>query len=599
MLSFINIFNKIINWIREKRSRIQIPMRRPDESTSGELARGTDSLPAAAQLQDRNEQQADQFDRNIEAEQATRNEGTISFVQAAKNEGTTVQEQAVRNERTTVQEPPPIREPDARSLNRQQRRMMSKMERLRRKKDIFVEPQGPHPTPVPRGTGTPKPRQQKAQQEGIIDSGPIVAEQTSCGDEAVAWSEIWGEFNFRDTILDQLERYWVYLDRMQKRDKDAYQFYRQVGATIVPLAAIGLYHGLIFDKNEKPDSETWKRPAKVSPWFNQYRPGFGCYAYGIASKIEDQEINPPDWYKKDKKGLWLWIPKFMYFIKYNQPPPELQPMSGGDVYKMVIWWDQPKRNRIARMKGGAPTEYGVFISRNGEQITVLRMIETRQIPIEYRYKKPRHARTFTIPERAWHMPDEFEQWAKANGTDVQQFLSHLFADATKTFEYSNYSMVRVNVHKDNMTAVFGVNIHRVSYFFQDRDYVLRPNGQRKPIFHIVRSHERITKNGKTVAVKLHFRGDKEFTWAGYNVQITIPGKDHSVLAEFDGGMNDSYWMQPEEIDEAVTQEEFGAMVAQYVSTGKIGIPEGKNYDKRKRRDKEREDNIDAPSPESR
>jgi hypothetical protein len=484
------------------------------------------------------------------------------------------------------------------SMNRQQRRYMAKMERLRRKKDIFVVPQGPKPSPIPRGTQPRKPSQQKLQQESTVTDDIPIGEPTSCGDEAVAWSEVWGEFNFRDTILDQLERYWVYLDRMRRRDQDAYQFYRQVGVTIVPLAAIGMYHGLIFNKEkDKEKDPIWDKPATLSPWFNQHRPGFGCYAYGIASKIEDQEINPPDWYKKEKKGLWLWIPKFMYFVKYKQPPPELQPMSGGgDVYKMVIWWDQPKRNRIARLKGGAPTEYGVWVSRDGKEIQVLRMIETRMVPILYKYKKPKHSRYFSIPERAWHMPDEFENWAKANGTDVQHFLSHLFADAAKTFEYSNYSMVRVNVHKDNMTAVFGVNIHRMSYFFKDRDYVLRPNGQRKPIFHIVRSHERIKLNGGTTAVKMHFRGDKEFTWAGYDVQITIPGKDHGVLAEIAIGSDDTYWYTPEEIDDSLTQEQFGKVIAEYVATGNYdALKEHKRG--KKQRDRKSQETDNAPSPD--
>ena len=54
-------------------------------------------------------------------------------------------------------------------------------------------------------------------------------------------SELYGEFNFRDTILGQLDRYWVYLERMRKHDPDSYGFYKQLGATLVPHAMHGCY----------------------------------------------------------------------------------------------------------------------------------------------------------------------------------------------------------------------------------------------------------------------------------------------------------------------------------------------------------------------
>jgi hypothetical protein len=40
---------------------------------------------------------------------------------------------------------------------------------------------------------------------------------------------------------------------------------------------------------------------------------------------------------------------------------------------------------------------------------------------------------------------------------------------------------------------------------------------------------------------MHFRGVRRFTWAGYKVKITVPGKDHPMLEEVDIGMKDAYW----------------------------------------------------------
>ena len=61
---------------------------------------------------------------------------------------------------------------------------------------------------------------------------------------------------------------------------------------------------------------------------------------------------------------------------------------------------------------------------------------------------------------------------------------------------------------------------------------------------MVRGHERNTKNGVSF-VKFHFRGERHFTWAGYKVDITVPGKDHFMLPEINVGSSDEYWHHDE------------------------------------------------------
>ena len=97
------------------------------------------------------------------------------------------------------------------------------------------------------------------------------------------------------------------------------------------------------------------------------------------------------------------------------------------------------------------------------------------------------------------------------------------------------SMIRVVASKGNLNATFGVEIKRTSYFFKDRDVTLTAKGRRARIFHIVRPHVRHTKRGEE-AVKLHFRGLRKFTWAGYRIDITVPGLDHFNVAEIDVGI---------------------------------------------------------------
>jgi hypothetical protein len=111
-------------------------------------------------------------------------------------------------------------------------------------------------------------------------------------------------------------------------------------------------------------------------------------------------------------------------------------------------------------------------------------------------------------------------------------------------------MARVAVSKGDLTASFGINPRRLAYFFRDRDVVVTVSGQRKRILHYVRPH--IREDGR--AVKAHFRGAHSFKWAGYDVYVTIPGRDHFLLPEFNLGMADSFWLKK---DEGMDEEEMG------------------------------------------
>jgi hypothetical protein len=446
-------------------------------------------------------------------------------------------------------EPAQLEIPSSEVVQQHNRATRRAMERARRRRDKFVTPKGPTPISKPRQTArvaraVKKPTRDEP--EPKIDDDMLYAE-----------SEVYGEFNFRDTILNQLDRYWVYLERMKKSDPDAYGFYKQIGATITPYITLGTHKPSSPDTGPfKPEElEAYKKEIILPSWFKQHRPSFGCMVYGANPEAEKRELEPQINYPKSN----LWIPKFMYFTKYSSPPPELQPMSGGDVYKMTIWWDQPHDTKFAKRKP-TPTEFGVFISADGNHIQVLRMIETRMVSI----KKKGSLGHFSIPQRSWRIPGDFENWAKDFGLDAQTHLAHLFCQAIKAQEHSNYSIVRVAVHKRDLTAVFGVNVKRMSYFFQDRDIELTDGGVKKRIFHMVRTHERQTKKGKQY-VKFHFRGLREFEWAGYRVSITVPGRDHFMLSEVNFGAIDGYWMEKGE--QYLMAPEIGELVVKKMKEG--------------------------------
>jgi hypothetical protein len=432
--------------------------------------------------------------------------------------------------------------------NRKERRAHDKqrraLERARLKFDKFVTPQGTPPVPrapgkVERKLGT------QASDVTMTDDGDeivIAAKHHSDRKTLVLYEgrEMFGEFNFRDTILDQLERYLVYIDRMKKYDADAYGFYRQVGATLLPYLAT--------PDSWIPEDQDRKTKARetlsLTPWFMENRPGFGCIAYGTnpeAERQEDESVGTLG----HKRGFM--VPRFLYFTKYTDPPPELQPMSGGDIYQMTVWWDKETDRRL---KGnGRPQGFGVFIGKDSKPI-VLKMLDTKRIPI----RSKRKAEWFSIPQRAWRIPHDYELWARLHGTTARVFLGNLFCDIAADVERAAWSIVRVTVEKNGRHAMFGIDISRMPYFFQDRDYQLSPAGHRKPIFHMYHPEPG----------KIAFRGQREFTWAGYNVTITIPGKHHPMLEEIDLGAVDAYWKKKEK---TIGTTEWGRRLRGMVDTG--------------------------------
>lgn len=423
-------------------------------------------------------------------------------------------------------EPSPVVEVSADSAE------LRRLERRRRKHDKFVTPQGVAPKTRPRTQEIkPKPRPV----EVIVETNNTTAKEMCIADhhhedsEKVLYkeTELFGEFNFRDTILQQLDRYFVYLARMKKNNPDAYGLYRQVGATILPYMATGAYD--IESTVKKRGGGIEPEDTPLPEWFNATRPAFGCFVYGANPETEKFESS-----HRDKHGRVCWVPKFMYYTKYNKPPPELQLIAGGDIYKLTVWWDRPFDPKM-KNRHGTPQEFGIFISRDGKQIVALRQLDTRWVSV--RPKRGADRDTFYIPQRGWRIPSAFEDWAKEQGKDVQRLLTGLFLWSVQKQALSLVSMVRVSVSKDDMTAVFGVNHKRMSYFFQDRDYQLTEGGTRKKVFHIVRPHAR----AGGAHIKFHFRGEREFTWAGYKVLITVPGRDHLDLNEFDVGAVDEYW----------------------------------------------------------
>lgn len=448
--------------------------------------------------------------------------------------------------------------------NRQTRRAL---EAARRKHDKFIKPKEPEIIPARMPAPT---RSERKATKPIIE----VAANDDPNDYYIAddWlegsgdkvlferSEMYGEFNFRDTILDQLDRYWYYLERMKKKDKDAYEFYKRVGATLIPYIGSGTWRKAgKFKKYSPQEAAKYRDEIKLSPWFKQHLPMFGCCAIGTNPVDEAKEMT----WNAEKRGK-LWVPKFLYFIKLKNVPWMVQPVHGGAIYEIVVWWDKPQDPEYKR-KWGTPQSFHVHIL--GDTITALKTRKREQRPY---FKRSSHWYGWSPdevgPSWDWHYPADYEEWAKCYGLTARDHLAHTFINLIEDWEYSTYSMTRVEVTKGDLTAVFGVNPKRLAYFFQDRDIVYTERGIKKRIFHLVRPHVR--KDG--TSVPMHFRGARKFKWAGYNVSITIPGRDHEMLGEIDTALVHDPVKRAFDTKDLAPMGEMGKWIKEKVIKGGLG-----------------------------
>jgi hypothetical protein len=462
-------------------------------------------------------------------------------------------------------------------LNRHERR---KLEAARRKHDKFVAPQGPEPIKQTRAPPPPSPDYPPAPEpEYDIDvadsptSGNILVHGPHHNDPKgpdvlFEESEFYGDFNFRDTILDQLDRYFVYLARMKKHEPEDYELYRQIGGTIIPFCSTAIE----FLHQDEKDHEPESRKIKPLPsWFKHTRPAFACIAYATDSYSEKYE-NVPRFREGHGKKLHGVHPRFLYITKYEKAPPEIQRITDtGDIYAMHVWWDD---HMLKDQKTGkpvypkdrvGPTEYAVFVNQSGTKVRVLKVLDTKFLKIPSKRwdgtGRPWRDKFESIPQRAYYLPDFFNTWAKDHHLRPEIYLANIFVETIKMIEQSQYSMLRIEAHKDNLCAVFGVDVARLPYFFQDRDYDLTESGLRKKIFHMVRAHER----SDGTVVPFHFRGEKDFTWAGYKIKIRIPGRDFKPIADISIGVRDEFWH--EKGVEYVGTKEIGRQLTNMMNKG--------------------------------
>jgi hypothetical protein len=297
----------------------------------------------------------------------------------------------------------------------------------------------------------------------------------------------------RQSILEKLDKYQVYIRRLKKYDPTSYRQYRRLGAYII-------------------SSDLEIADAKLNKAFMQLQPGFGAFALNVNGD-EDSSINNPD---------KLITTRFAYFTKLERPGADVQPVNRGVVYRARFYIDD--RVAIPEMfKGrdrGTHMDILLNLTKDGE-IHALRVLNDQAQVIKHK-----RGGSTTIHHKKWG----YHKYVYKKGRDPAEHCISLFTCLANFWLIaSQHSMIRVTATKDRIVMPFSVDVLHTPQFFADRERIPTENGRRqRPIFHIVRSHDRI---GTRSGVKMHFAGLREFQWNGYQVRITVPGKDHFDLTE--------------------------------------------------------------------
>jgi len=304
-------------------------------------------------------------------------------------------------------------------------------------------------------------------------------------------------FYFREIILDSLEHYFPHLRNMKRADHEAYALYSKLGATLLPDTAL-------IDSRE------------ISPWFRQKLPTFGAIALAINSRAKEHD-------EKEQ----VFSPRFVCFTKFHKQhrPVNIQGSNvTGTLYRITLCWDDPSKKAHPWI-----SEVGMLLCSDGNVV-----------PLKYRsdkYQRIKHKRGSDreshIHHAAWDWPPIWYESAKLQNQTIEQHLVRLFTLTANAFEAAQAGITMVSVKKDKLIAKFGLDPTRTAYFFKDRDVVISDNGKKKKIFHIVRTHLRQGKQ-----VKSHFRGLRSFLWNGYQINITVPVREHFMLGEFDVDAHD-------------------------------------------------------------
>lgn len=287
----------------------------------------------------------------------------------------------------------------------------------------------------------------------------------------------------RKDLLDNLDAYFKYIKQMRKHDHSSYDFFKNLGGQLI----VGDDTALTLDG--------WH---SLPVRWKQLKPTFGCVF------IEDVKTT----YRETA------ILRFVYFRKHTNKIANVQPVSvDGDIYIVNATYSFLSKN--------GQTEQDFFISfpvliTNDNQCKILLMKHNDDLIIN---SKKGHKGSYRICRTKWSFPEWAIYEAKKANKTPEQIMLGAFYFAANCYEIAQHQMIDVRATKGNVTARFTIKGDVTAGLFKDREVT---GNRKKKIFHSVKPHIR---NNKSL-IKMHFRGERKFTWNGYSIAITVPGKDY-------------------------------------------------------------------------
>jgi hypothetical protein len=350
----------------------------------------------------------------------------------------------------------------------------------------------------------------------------------------------YGVFWNLEDLLNRKDEYFRYLAKLRRKCPEAYKTYSKLGGQIMPA---------------KMQIATELGPEWRSPDFK--RPAFGMTSF-FRDKDDDEA--------SAKVGENVIHPKLEFFTK-SKDLSRVQPIGGrGDIYEVTMFYAMKKDDKFSGF-----LSFHVHVDENAKVTPLKHWEETfRTVVPKKKAGKFRQGKSFKIVCHGWKYPSalEFVYGCYKRKPDenfktdtIEEFAAALFHAVASGYQYSGGG-VRVNLYQNGLSGVVNVETTRTPYFFKNRNRVITKNGKTARIFHAVMPHERDLKDGRTTFVHYHFRGLRRFHWKGAEVLITVPGKHHDEIREFDVPAADISKFKPGE--PAVWMEDIGKRFGDYI-----------------------------------
>jgi hypothetical protein len=253
----------------------------------------------------------------------------------------------------------------------------------------------------------------------------------------------------------------------------------------------------------------------------EFHDRIGWPSHGAVMMIKAGKIGP-----REKQDELNWIPcHSMYFVRHKKLPWHCRG-SAGVPYEFVIVWGV-RDGSEPRM----PCRFFVTFSPKTFKPSPTAILEHRRQWVDLprpKHNGDRRPLGYRTLHTVW---SNFEDLLDDPRNPDRGPLYMITGWILNMHAQRGFSPL-IAISDRTMRISFSVPLEQCPYFFKDRGLtIVTKKGRRAPIMHWVKAHEKhrlIKGEERTIATRMHIRGERQFNWHGYQVSILIPGL-HSNL----------------------------------------------------------------------